>query len=128
MAKILLDVRMLRAYDGFKAMCALCLKPDDFCDKLWNEFLDKPALYEEYEYYIKNKDLRDSFSFEGYSLTDVYVYILTKYKLVMDKGKNGLEESKEPIILDSFMFMAEFMNEPDKYRKKLEEGKGMDFF
>ena len=77
MAKILLDVRMLRAYDSFKALCALCLKPADFCDKLWNEFLQKPALYEEYEYYIKNKDLRDTSPSKAIPLP-IYMFIFSQ--------------------------------------------------
>jgi len=126
MAGLIYDARKIMVYEDLKYLAEFSGKPADFADTLWAEFLNKAELYEEFLYYIDHKSLKDKFEFRGYFLSDIYVYLLGEYKMFKDIGKNGSECSKEWLILETFMEMAHFINDPDNYIKKLEAGRGMD--
>ena len=126
MAGLIYDARKIMVYEDLKYLSEFSGKPADFADTLWAEFLDKPGLYKEFLYYIDHKSLKDTFEFRGYFLTDIYVHLLGEYKMFKDIGKNGSECSKEWLILETFMEMSHFMNDPDNYIKKLDAGRGMD--
>lgn len=126
MANIILDSRKLMVYEDLKYLCEFTGKPDGFLDKLWGEFQIKPELYDEFLYYIDNHSVKDQISVKGYSLTDIYVYLIGRYNLLSDTGKNTALCNKESMILDCFMTMANLMNNPDEYAKRLERGDGMD--
>lgn len=126
MANIILDSRKLMAYEDLKYLCEFTGKGTEYADTLWQSFLENEGLYEEFLFYIDNKALKDAFSFEGYSLTDIYVYMLGHFKLTNDSGKNFEECNRESMILETFMGMAELIRNPAEYVKKLEAGRGMD--
>ena len=126
MADLIFDARKIMVYEDLKYLADFCGKPAGFADELWSELLKHPDLYEEFLYYIDNKSLKDKFEFRGYFLTDIYVYLLGKYKMFKDIGKNGSECSKEWLILETFMEMTKLMASPDEYIKKLDAGRGMD--
>ena len=126
MAGVILDARKIMVYEDLKYLSDFSGKEAGFADRLWSELLDKSGLYEEFLYYIDHKSLKDTFEFRGYTLTDIYVYLLSVYKMFRDIGKNGNECGKEWLILETFMEMANLMNNPDEYIKKLDEGRGMD--
>ena len=126
MANLILDARKIMVYEDLKYLSEFSGKPEGFADELWCELLNKPGLYDEFLYYIDHKTLKDKFEFKGYFLTDIYVYLLSAYKMFHDIGKNGSECGKEWLILETFMEMSRFMNSPEEYIKKLDEGRGMD--
>lgn len=127
MTGIVYDARKIMVYESLEYLCKLTGKEEGFLDTLWNEILDKPSLYEEVLYYLDNKSVMDKLDVNGYTLTDVCVYMLKHYNLVKDTGKITEGHDKELLMLDTFMFMANLMNEPEKYSKKLEIDNGMDF-
>jgi len=123
---VILDARKIMVYEDLKYLSEFSGKEEGFADRLWCELLDKPGLYEEFLYYLDHKSLKDKFDFRGYTLTDIYVYLLSVYKMFRDIGKNGSECGKEWLILETFMEMSNLINNPEEYIKKLEEGRGMD--
>lgn len=126
MANIILDSRKLMVYEDLKYLCDFTGKPQIFCDKLWDELMNKSDLYDEFIYYIDNHCINDKLNVNGYSLTDLFVYMLGRHNLYNDTGKNTAECNKESMILECFMGMAELMNNPDEYIKRLNSGRNMD--
>lgn len=113
-------------YEDLKYLCDFTGKSADFLDYLWLQMQKKPDLYEEFLYYIDNHTLNDKIKVSGYSLTDIYVYMLGQSNLRNDTGKNTQACNKEAMVLDCFMGMAKLMDNPDEIIKKLERGEGMD--
>lgn len=126
MANIILDSRKLMVYEDLKYLCEYTGKKPGFCDSLWNELLKREALYEEFLFYIDNHCINDKLSVSGYSITDLYVYMLGRFNLLNDTGKNTAACSRDSVILDCFSLMAELMDNPEETIKRLEAGGGMD--
>lgn len=128
MSNIILDSRKIMVFEDLKYLCEFTGKSEAFFNSLWNEMQKKPELYAEFLYYIDNHCINDKLSVSGYSLSDIYVYMLGHHNLVSDTGKNTAECNKESMILDCFMGMAGLMNNPEEFIKKMERGDGMDKF
>lgn len=128
MSNIILDSRKLMVYEDLKYLADFTGKGQAFADSLWEQLLNKPALYDEFLYYIDHHCINDKLCVEGYSLTDLYVHMLGHYNLINDTGKNTARCNKEAMVLESFFGMAKLMDNPKDFIKRLEEGRGMDKF
>lgn len=126
MGNIILDSRKLMVYEDIKYLCEFTGKTVEFCDALWEGLLDDEDLFGEFLYYIDNHSIKDRIRIEGYSLTDIYVFVLSNFNMVNDIGKNTIECNKEAMVLDTFMGMLELKHNPEEYIKKLNSGRGMD--
>ncbi len=123
---ILYDARKIKTYEYLGVLCEIANKDNDFKEELWQELILDTELMGEFMYYLDKHSFRDSMSFEGYTLTDLYFYNMRRQEIRQDIGKNYADSNKEAMVLDTFMMMAMFKKQPDKYRKKLEDSLGMD--
>lgn len=98
----------------------------NWLDILWTELIEEPDLMKEFMYYVDFNCFKDEFACEGFCLTDMYVFQMSRYNLIRDIGKNTTACSKEYLALGAFHDMAQMIKEPQKYVKKLSEGPGMD--
>lgn len=126
MTNIILDSRKLMVYEDLKYLSEYTGKGLAFAESLWNSFLEIPKLYEEFLFFLDNRTINDKFEYNGYTLSDIYVYQLKRYNLFNDTGKNTAECSRESLILETFAGMAELIHNPEDYAKKLLEDGGMD--
>ena len=126
MANIILDSRKIMVYEDLKYLAELTGKKEGFADRLWEGLLKNDDLYQEFLYYLDNKALKDEFSFDGYALTDIYVTTIGRYNLLNDIGKNTSMCSKESMVLETFMGMLSLIENPEDYKKKLQNNDGMD--
>lgn len=128
MKGILYDARKMKAYECLTSLGRYAGMERKWIDELWRDTMALPELYAELIYYLENHGFRDNFKYEGYSLTDLYVWQMNKYNLIKDLGKNTSECNKETMVLRAFRTMIELMKSPEEYLKRLSEGKGMDRF
>lgn len=128
MANIILCTGKLKVYEDLKYLCNFTGKDEEFLSLLWEGLSSNEELYEEFAYYLDHHSIKDEITIEGYSLTDLYVYMIENYNLLNDTGKNTAACNKEAIVLESFMGMVKLIKNPSEYIKKLEEGRGMDKF
>lgn len=126
MQGILYDARRVKAYESLLALGAYAGQEKEWLDALWTELLTMPDLYAELVYYLEHHNLMDKYKYEGYSLTDLYVWQMNKYNLIKDLGKNTSECNKETMVLRSFRTMIDLTKNPKEYVKRLSEGRGMD--
>ena len=126
MTNIILDSRKIMVYEDLKYLAELTGKKEGFADRLWEGLLKNDDLYQEFLYYLDNKALKDEFSFDGYALTDIYVTMIGRYNLLNDIGKNTSMCSKESMVLETFMGMLSLIENPEEYKKKLQNNDGMD--
>ena len=126
MQGILYDARKVKAHESLLALGEYAGQKREWTDGLWADLLVVPGLYAELVYYLENHGFKDDFKFQGYSLTDLYVWQMTKYNLIKDLGKNTSECNKETMVLRSFRTMIDMMRSPEEYLKRLGEDRGMD--
>lgn len=123
---ILYDARKIKVYEGLLALGEYAGQEKEWTDGLWADLLTVPELYAEMVYYLEHHGFKDVFRFQGYSLTDLYVWQMNRYNLIKDFGKNTSECNKETMVLRSFRTMIDLMRSPEEYLKRLGENRGMD--
>ena len=126
MSYIIFDSTKVKVYEALKEVAADCGKGEEFAEKLWEGVIKYPALYDELIYYFQNGMIKDAVYFNGYSLTDLYVHRIDRYNIANDTGKNTAACNKDAMILETIMDMVLFMDDPEKFGKRLNDGRGMD--
>ena len=126
MSHIIFDSGKIKAYESLKMLCEYTGKSLEWCDGLWKDILTDHELYEEFVYYLEHHALADNMRVEGYSLIDFYVWQMERYNLASDSGKNTTACNKEEMVLQSFKAIAEMKRNPEYYKRKLNDGSGMD--
>lgn len=126
MANIVLDGSKIKVYGMLQNLCDYCNEKDSWCDELWGYMLQNDELYEEFVYFIVNRSLMGKMNVEGYTLIDLYVKQVDMYNVRNDLGKNPIYCMKEDMVLRSFLMMGRLLEAPETYKKKLEDGFGMD--
>ena len=126
MANIVLDGSKIKVYGILQNLCDYCNEKDSWCDELWGYMLQNDELYEEFVYFIVNRSLMGKMNVEGYTLIDLYVKQIDMYNVRNDLGKNPIFCMKEDMVLRSFLMMGRLLEAPETYKKKLEDGFGMD--
>ena len=126
MANIVLDGSKIKVYGMLQNLCDYCNEKDSWCDELWGYMLQNDELYEEFVYFIVNRSLMGKMNVEGYTLIDLYVKQIDMYNVRNDLGKNPIFCMKEDMVLRSFLMMGRLLEAPQTYKKKLEDGFGMD--
>ena len=126
MANIVLDGSKIKVYGMLQNLCDYCNEKDSWCDELWGYMLQNDELYEEFVYFIVNRSLMGKMNLEGYTLIDLYVKQIDMYNVRNDLGKNPIFCMKEDMVLRSFLMMGRLLEAPETYKKKLEDGFGMD--
>ena len=126
MANIVLDGTKIKVYGMLQNLCDYCNEKDSWCDELWGYMLQNDELYEEFVYFIVNRSLMGKMNVEGYTLIDLYVKQIDMYNVRNDLGKNPIFCMKEDMVLRSFLMMGRLLEAPETYKKKLEDGFGMD--
>lgn len=123
---ILYDARRIKAYEGMQKLSEYAGKSEEFTAKLWESLLLDKDMMQEWMYYLDHHILLDKVVCEGYSLTDLYVWQMKRYNLMQDTGKNTPDCNKETMVLDAFAAMFCMKKEPALYKKRMEQGQGMD--
>lgn len=123
---ILYDARRIKAYEGIQKLSEYAGKSEEFTAKLWESLLLDKDMMQEWMYYLDHHILLDKVVCEGYSLTDLYVWQMKRYNLMQDTGKNTPDCNKEAMVLDAFAAMFCMKKEPALYKKRMEQGQGMD--
>lgn len=126
MSGILYDARKVMALEGFMSLCEYAGKSKEWMEELWEKMIADSALMKEFMYYIDHHTFLDEYRCEGYSMTDLYVWQMSRYNLIRDIGKNTSACNKESMVLNSFATMAALVENPAEYKKRLSEGQGMD--
>lgn len=126
MANIVLDGSKIKVYGMLQDLCDYCGEKESWCDELWGYMIHNDELYEEFVYFIVNRSLMGKMNVEGYTLIDLYVKQIDMYNVRNDLGKNPIFCMKEDMVLRSFLMMGRLLETPETYKKKLEDGFGMD--
>ncbi|MCR4689882.1 MAG: hypothetical protein K5739_00855 [Lachnospiraceae bacterium] len=119
MAAIILDGRRIKAFEALQTIGGSAGKDKAYLDALWEVLSLDQQLFSEFVYYLENRCFFDGIRQNGYGLTDLYFYLMRRYEVSHDVGKNLSDCDKESLVLDSFQMMAEMKKDPapDFYKR-----------
>lgn len=123
---IIISTSKIKAFQFFYDLCEFCGYEKSWTDSLWSDIVQDDALFNELVYYFDNHTFLDEFKVKGYSLSDLYVFQMSKYNLIREIGKNPVECNKERMVMNSFRMMIDMARDPETYVARIEEGKGND--
>lgn len=123
---IILDARQILALEAYEKIGEYAGYNREWLDVLWAELILEPVLMKEFMYYVDHHTFSGEKLCQGYDMSDMYVYQITKYNMSIDIGKNPESCNKEYLALGAFHDMYEMLQAPDKFIKKLNAGMGMD--
>ena len=123
---IIIATSRLKVCEYFYQLCDFCCYEREWSDRLWSDLLGNDELYGELVYYLENHTFQDSVKVQGYALSDLYVFQMSKYNLIREIGKNPVECNKERMVMNSFRMMVDMIADPETYVARIEEGKGRD--
>lgn len=126
MSGIILDGRRILALEALEELGEYAGREKPWIERLWQELLEEEGLMKEFMYYVDHHSFLDELVCCGYSLTDMYVFQMSRYNLIRDIGKNRENCNKEFLALGAFLDMACLLKDPGEYVKKLSDGPGMD--
>ena len=123
---IILNTSKMKMYHTIHEIGASLSLSSEFIDEIWSGIALNEGLYDEFLYYISNKELLGTFSYEGFTLFDIYFYELRRFNLSHDIGKNPTSCDKDEIVFRSFHSMVGFLKDPISFKDKYSKGFGMD--
>ncbi len=126
MKGILYDATKVKVCQAFYEICDYAQLSREWADALWSDILLHRQIYDELIYYIEHHTFLDKIKVCGYSLCDLYVWQMSRYNLIKDTGKNSRTCNKEKMAMQAFRSMVDLMADPEKYKKRIENGQGMD--
>jgi hypothetical protein len=126
MAGILYDARRIKAYERLVELGEASGETRQWCERLWEDIVFYGDLVDELMYFLDNHSLKDSVKCEGYGLTDLYMWQLTKFNIMGDSGKNTELCNKDKMVLWAFRDMADMRKNPEPFIRNMTLGKGMD--
>lgn len=126
MSGIILDGRKLLALEALQELGEFAGREPEWVNRLWEELLECPELMNEFMFYVDHHTFADTMDVEGYHMTDLYVFQMSRYNLIRDIGKNSEACNKEFLALGAFHDMACMKKKPEEYVRKLSGGPGMD--
>ena len=125
---IIIDNRLLKAYDRLSDISKYTGKSKEYTEELWGILISDHELMEEFVFYLDNHTFMDKYKVKGYGMIDLYFLNIRYVEMQQDVGKNYSDTDKDALALHTFMLMADMKKNPEIYIKKLEEGPGMDRF
>lgn len=126
MSGIIYDASKVKVYDALKQLCDYAGEPDTWCADFWEGLMTDRDIYDEFVFYLEHHELREKLRFHGYTLIDLFVWQMDLSNLFRDTGRNTAECNKEDMVLRAFETMMKMKKDPETWKKKIDEGPGMD--
>lgn len=123
---IVINTTQIKIRGYFDNLCEYAGFDLERADEVWLSIISDSEIYQEFIYYLEHHTFLDKMNVAGYSLSDIYVFQMDKYNLLSEIGKNPVSCNKETMVLKAFHTMSKMKLDPEKYIKRLEEGRGND--
>lgn len=125
---LIIDSRRIKAMEIWQEIIKdFNLDPTEM-QNLWDEIALNDDLFHELIFFLENRTFKDEIKCLGYSMTDLYMWLMARSNLMIDYGRNDNRINKDVLVLQTFEMMTHMLKEPDKYARLLSDdiGLGMD--
>lgn len=108
-------------------LCKCAGMNEDFFGDFMKRLDESPAVRQEFQYYYEHHDFLCENKINGYSVIDIMVWKLDRFKSELDRDKAG-KRNPDRMVLEAFDTMLAMEKEPEKYRNYLLSDTGTDYF
>lgn len=108
-------------------LCQCAGMKDGFFGDFMKRLDASPAVRQEFQYYYENHDFLCESKINGYTIIDIMVWKLDRFKSELDRDKAG-KRNPGRMVLEAFDTMLRMEKEPEKYMDLLLNDTGTDYF
>ena len=108
-------------------LCKCAGMGDEFSGDFIKRLDGSPAVREEFQYYYEHHDFLCENKINGYTIIDLMVWKLDRFKSELDRDKAG-KHNPDRMVLEAFDTMLCMEKEPEKYNSLLLNDTGTDYF
>ncbi len=113
-------------YNWTQQLCLAAGENYEFFLKFVKGLDESPEIMEEFRYYYEHQDFLCKKKVNGYSIVDLMVWNIDKFKSELDRG-NDTKNNPERMILLAFDAMLCMEKEPENYTNRLLSDTGTDY-
>lgn len=110
-----------------KNLCLYAGEDEAFFDRFWSAIQNSPSIYQEFVYYLENRDFLCAYRIEGYTVVDIMIWQMDHFKAEMDRGLEDMRQNKDKMLLMAFDTMLKMEKEPEKYVYLMQTQTGTDY-
>lgn len=117
---------MVKLTDIIKEMTEAAGLDSEFGTEFANKLSKDSDMCDEFVDYIRTQQFSGKNTVNGYSLIDILVWQVDRFKAGMDQGKYGMKNNECLMVLMAFDTMFKMKKDPEKYLRLLTEETGQD--
>lgn len=115
------------AKEWAKSLCYYAGKEEGFFHQFWSALQNSDPVFQEFVYYLENRDFLCQYRILGYTVIDIMVWQMDHFKARMDSGAHDMKENKDKMLLMAFDTMLKMEKEPEKYVSLMQSETGTDY-
>lgn len=110
-----------------KSLCYYAGEDEAFFERFWSAMQESPPVYQEFVYYLKNRNFLCEYRIEGYTIVDIMVWQMDHFKAEMDRGREDMKQNGDKMLLMAFDTMLKMEKQPEKYVYLMQTQTGTDY-
>ena len=115
------------AKEWAKALCYYAGEDEEFFHQFWSALQNSIPVFQEFVYYLENRDFLCQYRISGYTIVDIMVWQMDHFKARMDRGEHDMIQNKDKMLLMAFDTMLKMEKQPEKYSSLMQSETGTDY-
>ncbi len=118
---------MKKMWEWAEAFCRSAGMKEAYFGDFKRRLSESPELLEEFQYYYENHDFLCRKKINGYTIIDLMIWRLDRFKSELDRDHAG-RRNPDRMVLEAFDTMLRMEKEPETYLAHLLGDTGTDYF
>ena len=116
-----------KAYQWASALCRYAGEDEDFFRDFWGRLVGSEGVFREFVYYLEHQNFLCEYKVQGYDLADILVWQTDHFKAQMDRGKDGMRNNGDRMLLMAFDTLLKMERTPEYYVNLMKTETGTDY-
>lgn len=116
-----------RAREWAGALCAYAGVDEAFFERFWAALRESENIYQEFVYYLENRNFACKYRIAGYTIVDIMVWQMDHFKAQMDRGRDDMKQNGDKMLLMAFDTMLKMEKDPERYVFLMQSETGTDY-
>ncbi|MBE5872186.1 MAG: hypothetical protein E7294_13180 [Lachnospiraceae bacterium] len=121
------DALQTQAFQWAMELCKYADMSNEFLADFWNRLVADPDVYDEFCYYLKHQDYSCHTKVDGYTVVDVLIWQMDRFKMELDMDKSDMKQNGDKMLLMAFDTFLKMRKEPDFYVRAMQTDTGTDY-
>lgn len=121
------DPLQTKAFQWAMALCEYAHMDHIFLADFWNRLVSDQDVYEEFCYYLKHQDYLCKTNVCGYTVVDVLIWQMDRFKAELDMDKTEMKQNGDKMLLMAFDTFLKMRKNPEHYVEAMQSDTGTDY-